>query len=176
MKTNKKAIEIGISTLFYILMGIFMIWIIVFGYQKIMGVNELISEQDRAKIKNELKNALEYCNDPLNQGSTTRIQINHKAFNSLCMINPKSTTGFISVRDEDAFSTLLANANTEFGQIADTQNNVIVLKTEFVGSKGNEKMTEFQIIDTFKIDGKIQNQCILDKENTGKLDLIFTCN
>ncbi len=82
--TNKKAITTIIF--FFILMGVIFVWILIFGIQKLYFTYDTISETERVAVKKELKDALEYCNDPLNGGNIRTVKVDNAKFNSLCVI------------------------------------------------------------------------------------------
>lgn len=59
-------------------MGLFMAWILIFGYQKIFLIQDQLSETERVEIKNKIKETYEYCNDPLNSQNVKYLEIKTK--------------------------------------------------------------------------------------------------
>ena len=87
-KKKEKKTNISMQTFFFILMGLFMIWIIVFGIHKIFFVQNTLSEQNRILLQNQLKRDFAYCDDPINKGSYREIDIRkyHNIFNGVCFL------------------------------------------------------------------------------------------
>lgn len=125
----KKA-NIGVQTFFYILMGIIMVTIIIFGYNKFIGVQDQLSEGERLEIRNNLQDTLTYCSNPLNKGSKRTVNLKSAKVNGMCFITP----------DISEYPQLEA--------IAETGDNVILIK----GDKDGDKVINIQVIDSFKFE------------------------
>ena len=164
--SNKKA-EIAINTIFYIMMGLFMVWILVFGFNKIFLVQDVLSDHERLSIKEEIKDAINYCEDPLNYGNMKIFEFKHDKFNSVCVLGD-------DILDDDVYSD-----KKEFKDIYSAGNNIILVKTKFEPDKMNNDKYIFEmynIIDDFSIDYKIENTiCWWDVENTNKIVMEISC-
>lgn len=140
----KKA-QISVQTFFFILMSIFFVWILIFGYNQIRNVDEQISEQEQILLTKEIKGALEYCSDPLNKGSSKIIKIESKKFNGICLIGKND---FNTVK----YGKLGIDLNKLKSE--QIQDNVFLIKAEI---KLNSATLEYdftnpQLIDSFYAD------------------------
>lgn len=154
---TKKA-NIGIQTFFFIMMSILMIWIIVFGIQKIFLIDDQLSEQDRIDIQNKLEDSFNYCSDPLNQGNIKVLEFKNKLFNSICVISNLINTGN-------------SNLNDELQTINDSGHNIVILKTT---SSSSGDITDYKIIKSFN-STFTKGGCSFDTNNTGKLRYELIC-
>lgn len=154
---NKKA-ELTITTFFYFLMALLFIWIMVFGYTQISNTQSVLSELELVKLKNELRDAMHFCNEPLNSGSSTFINIQHKSFNSICILQ-KDYSG----------------PNSDWAKIKSTGDNVVLLKTLF---DNTGSVIEKHVISTFQLDFEIEGDremCWYDINNTGRISRKIEC-
>ena len=141
-----KKTQISIQTFFFILMGICFIWILFFGYKQIANVNDQLSEQERIEIENELKHALEYCNEQLNRGSVKIQKISSQQIDGLCI----SGTPTPPLLTTDEAKTILSAGD-----------NVILFKNK-------------QIVGSFFAEGNFKVQCY-EKGKNSTLNIIFKC-
>jgi len=164
MEKNKKG-NIGVNTVFFIMMGMLFVVIIGFGINKLFFVQDTMSEQDRILFKNELTNELDRCIDPLNSGNVFYKSFNNKQFNILCQIGGEM--------DE-----YLSNYNLPTDDINTIYNsgageNVILIKA----SIGKDNITQnAQIIDKLTLERKFkETTCFFYSEKTRKLTVEIKC-
>ncbi len=164
MKNSKKS-ELMMQSIVYIMMSIFMVGIIIFGYNKIFMVNDILSEQDRGLIIQEIKQGFESCEDPLNKGNFEKIELRGNQFNSICFLG------------ENDNSNLKSNFS-ELEEIFQAGDNVVLLQsTIYLDEFGSKKFSEFNIISSFNVDLEIlDTNCFFDEENTGILDFDLVCD
>lgn len=143
--------QITIQTFFFILMSIFFVWIIIFGFKQITNINEQISEQEKVLITKDIKKALEYCSDPLNKGTSKSIEISHKEITQICIINKTKVIPLIITDTSKVTPLTLAG------------DNVILFKN-------------LQPTGSFFIDINIKDsQCWSNIENKGEVIITFDC-
>ncbi len=175
MKFRKiKKSNISIQTFFFILMSIFMILIIIYGFKKITFVNDTISEQDRILFQKEIQEGFEYCNDPLNKGSSKTISLKSSLFNSVCVIKKDIS--------EDELSSIIGLDNSDnlrdeiIGLLAtldsDDSYGVIFIKSTI--SNSNE-LSNYNIINFIQVSDSKENICSFDTKNSGQVDLKINC-
>ena len=160
---NKKAMSV--SVLFYIMMSIFMVWIIIFGYQKITDTQNVISQQEIFEIEQEITQKFEYCDDPLKRDSQIKIKVKSNNFNVFCLLG----------EDSSSFSIL----GNELDQIFETGDNIVLMKTNLNEVNGNYQIPvdNYNIVSTFRIDLKNNQQrtdCWND-QNEGRFDIVIDC-
>lgn len=158
-KTNKKAM--AVNTVFYIMMSIFMIAIIFFGFQQIFNVSDQLNENERVEIIDKIKKNLEKCEDPLNKNNLDYLTFQHQSFNTLCIVS------------DSAPSELPTETQDEIDKIIDSEENVILLKTT---SLEDGSVAKAQIVSSFRIENvPTDTQCFIDTKNTGKLIINLEC-
>lgn len=161
MKWIKKT-QISMQTFFMILMGIFFVWILIFGYNQIINVKTQISDQEKLFLKNEIKDALEYCNEPLNKGSSKVFEFKSKEFNGICLIGDNNF--------DTSYGSLGATLNGF--KTAKVKENVYLIQA--VGSKdpatGKYTIKSYKIVDKMYADfGNQSSKCSFQ-------EVVFTCN
>lgn len=164
-KNNKNKATIAIQTIFFIMMSALMIWIVLYGVQKLFTVDSQITEQDRVFIQNQIENILNKCQDPLNSGNLETIRIKNKNFNGLCLLSKKILTPNDPYYDYE-----------EFKKIYNSNHNTILVKTNFIS---NSIPNKIEVISSFKTELDLnQNEdsiCFFDYKNEGFLIINFTC-
>lgn len=159
----KKA-EITIQTIFFIMMSVFMITIMIFGISKIFLVDEQLSEQDRIEIQEKIKNAISYCDDPLNRGNKKVFEFQNKLFNGVCIINNEVKNNEVNMEYEYLKEIYLDGDG----------NNIVLIKTLF--QYGENEPIEKEIISSFKVNKELsETKCWYDVENTGKVEMNIIC-
>jgi len=141
---NKKA-ELTMQAVFYIMMSVIMIAIIVFGFQRLVMVEDHLSEQERIEFKADLEKALEACEDPLNKGNVRYFDIDSKLINGVCILGDTP----LSLSDYGP------NLMDELEVFDGTDKNVILISTGvFEDDNGYMGYTDnnFQVIDSFGLD------------------------
>lgn len=169
----KKA-NISIQTIFYIMMSMVFVWIMIFGFQKIFLIQGELSKQERSEVINDLKDAFEYCDDPLNKGNFQIFEIKSSLFNGVCVLG----------KDFDS-SEEQYGGNSDWVEIRSAGDDVILLNAEFtekmgVDEYGNPKkfypMSHYAIIDSFYLNYDIKGiYCWFDKDNKGKVEIPIEC-
>lgn len=164
MKTIKKTNKaITTQIIFFILMSLIMIWIIVFGFQRITDVQDTLSIQEEIEIKNKLEEAFKFCSDPINQGSLKIIDLTGRPYNSICF----NCHGLDSNRFPQEFleeSRILSEAGSNF----------LLLKTQFSDA---DELEEYQIIGQLKIEelGYENSIAWFDLENSYEQKIEILC-
>lgn len=165
----KKA-NIGVQTIFFIMMAAIMVYILIFGFNNLFKVSEELSEQELAEIRDDLEAAFEFCEDPLNKGNERLVIVRNKAFNSVCWLAEDNT------RIQAASPALM----DELGIIQEGGDNVILLKTSFTRqSSGSEnfRLEDFIIIDSFHAEvGISRGSCQFDLNNSGEFRILIPCS
>lgn len=124
--------NIGVQTIFFILMSLFMVWIIVFGISQIFFVKDVLTESDRLEIQDQIKELVNYCNDPLNRGNKYKVEVKHEEINTVCFISDG------------------IDLNTDLGTIYDGGDNVVLLDVTS-GDYNDVLNSNYDIVDSFKI-------------------------
>jgi len=172
---NRKKANISIQTFFFIMMSIFMIGIIIFGLEKIFFVQDTLTEQDRVLIQKQIKDVVEYCQDPLNKGTIKTVVLENNLFNSVCFFNKTTDIdNIISTAGLDTSTTI--DLTNEINTLQDTLNNsfygAVFIKTTISNSG---KLLDYNVIDFIQIDTIIEQSCEFDKKNRGNLNLKIKC-
>ena len=165
---SKKA-EIGVETLFLILMGILFIGILVFGFTKFFDVEDNLSEQEKQEIKQYIKTSFEYCEDPLNKGNFKTFEIKNNEFNIICLIG------------EDILQTTNQyNQYTDLVQLYENDENVILIDGSFklIQDDNNNKyqFTNYYIVDSIKLNSKLQEtKCYIEDDKKNLIEVKIFC-
>lgn len=163
---NGRKANMAINTIFYIMMSLFMAGILVFGFNKMFLVQDVLSEQERIEVKADIVSALEYCADPLNSGNIKNIEVKHNLFNSMCVVSKGSDLrGFID--DED----LIAELSILRSSLNDNEYKLVLMKTSFV----NGGLQSFNIVDDSDFEFS-KDECFFDYENSGVINLQVSCD
>ncbi len=121
MKTKK---ALTTQVIFFFLMSFIMIWIIVFGYQRITDVQDTLTTQQELEIKEELEKTFLFCKDPINSGSSKIIDLKGRPYNSICL------------NCQNLDPTSYPQEFLDEAQIlADTGSNFLLLETSFSSSR-----------------------------------------
>jgi len=170
IKMDKKG---GLTTksIFFIMMSLIMIWIIFFGINKILLVEKTLTNQEKIIIKKEIKDALKYCQDPLNKGNLKTIKLDKFGFNSICIINNS-----MNLNNLEIFNTnpqLIKDGKKYQNSINVNDSIVLLMKTSI---SSNKEILEANIVNKIEFkDMKINNFCQWDLENKDKLNLKIQC-
>lgn len=157
--------NIGVETIFFILMAIIFAGILIFGFQQIFLIQDTISEADLVETKNKLEENLEYCDDPLNRGNFRLVEIDASQFNSICVIgeNPLSNPA-------------LSSLQSELDIIGDAGDNVVLLNSNIRIVSGSYVLEDYNIIDSINAEVDIGNTfCRFDTEGRGFIELEVRC-
>lgn len=161
---NKQA-NIGVQTIFYILMAFFMVWILVFGYQKLFIIQDYLSDSERLEITAKLQELYKYCDDPLNSKNVQYYKIKNKNFNGICLLG-------------DDFMSSQYASYYGFSEVFDSGMNAVVINTNFRASvSGVFELVDYDIVDSFKLDVESISDtfCNFDLNNTGSINLKIQC-
>lgn len=166
LKTNKKAITA--QTIFFVLMTIMMVWIIIFGIQKLAQTKDIFDDTKKIEIQNNIKNQLEYCDDPLNRGTQLLIELGAtKNYNVLCILG------------EDQISSNPKFDIPQLGEIAQTNDNIILARTKFIQESSDIYYDDkdFNIVFSFnaQINKIPQTSCWDNSETGNKIEISLTC-
>ena len=143
---NIKKANIGVQTFFYIMMIMFMIAIIIFGLSKLKSTSNLITEQELAFVKEEVKKALMYCEDPLNRDGSKKFEIEHKAFNTIMVLTKDPQNLKSDGTPNEAMRSL--SSDPDLAKYLEAGDNIILVNSIF-----NDKSIEsFVVITSFSID------------------------
>lgn len=161
-----KKSQITIQTFFFILMSIFFVWIIIFGFKQISNVNNQISDQDKVLIEKDLKDGFEYCNDPLNKGSQKIVKIEHKDINGICVLN-----------NINEIPIEYNNYKTQISSVFDGGDNVVLFNGNYINSNSGYIIKELIVTGSFNIDNQsIKNTtCWIDNSHKGFVVINFIC-
>ena len=164
MKKN----AMGIQILFFIMMSLILIWIIFFGFSRLNEVEKTISKEDEIALKAKLKEAFDYCSDPVNIGSFQRLSLKGEKFNSICF------NGHLS-SELDNYPEL----KNELKTLAESGHNIVLLQTDFSLSGNSEEysLNEYNIFGAIKVDSLGYNKgfCWFDFENTYQKEIEIDC-
>lgn len=157
LNINKKAV--AINTIFFILMSIMFIGILYFAYDKIILTKDIISEQDLQLLQNDVEDALLYCDDPLNRGSSRSVDLSSSKFNVICLLDEDITSQF----------------GSDIGLIYEAGDNVVLLESIFYDDD-NRFNNEYNVIASFNIDLRrnVRGQC-WRQDNSGELNMDLIC-
>lgn len=168
MVKNKKA-DMGVETIFYIFMAVIFVVIVGYGVNKLFFVSEQISEVELVKIEKDLKDAITYCDDPLNSGNQRSFNFDHKAFNGVCIFG-------------DDFSSWVKSLEgnwpkEDFESIEDGGDNIVLLQTFYVkDGSGEYVLNEGRVISSFSLMGVSDKSfCKVNKDNTEELLFEIRC-
>ncbi len=157
-------------------MAIIFVAILFFGYQKITAVSEVISEQERLEIIDELEDAFGYCNDPLNQGGRRKLEIPSDKFNYICIFDgefPNNTTS-----NPELYSQIGGEGSDLYNEVKllnKTGHNVGLFKLG-IGSEGKLNTEDFRTIDSFHVDSDGNfGHCFGEINNSGSVIIDFNC-
>lgn len=150
--------NIGVQTIFYILMALLFVWLLIFGIQKIFFVEEKMSEQKRLEIKNELKDMLDACNDPLNKGKVMNGKFSHSSFNMMCFIS------------EGEYRNM-----SQLGGIYRGGDNVVLAKGTKIQGGSSEELKVRGIKDSFSINYEFNETSCISPLNSGDLEINIEC-
>jgi len=131
---NKAAINMQI--IFMILMGVFFVGILIFGYSNLTYNKEILDKAEVQKIQAEIKSLLEYCSDPLKSGSNRIKEIRNNKIGGICLLSDDLSNG-------GEFSGL-SNTNS-IKTIHETGDNVVIL------GKGSSENDASDILDSFEV-------------------------
>lgn len=167
--------NISVQTVFYIMMAMIFVWIMIFGFQKIFMIQGELSEQERREVTNNLKDAFEYCDDPLNKGNFQVFEVNSKLFNGVCVLG----------EDFDSNHPQYGS-NLDWIEIKDAGKNVVLLNTEFIETQGVDadgnpevdySISHYAILDSFNLNFDIGDVlCWFDYGNSGKVEIEIECS
>ncbi len=133
--------EITVMSFFYILMGIFFIGILVFGFSKIFMIQNVLSDQELLDIKQSIKSDFEYCSDPLNSGNIKIIDIKTNKFDGIYLVGKS----ILSEKDNEIFS--------ELKNIYQGGDNVVLFTVDkIIEDNDRTVMSGFNVIGSLKID------------------------
>jgi hypothetical protein len=157
---TKKAITTQV--IFFIAMSLIMIWIIIFGLQKINTVSSTISQQEEIEIRAELEDAFLFCSDPINSGSLKRIDLSGRPYNSICYNCQLGDETIISQELKDE-ATILSQAGSNF----------LLLET----SVSSNNIQEYNIVGQLQIEelGYSNHIVWLDLDNSEDLEIEIKC-
>ncbi len=179
---SRKA-ELGIETMFFILMGIIMIAIIVFGFNKIFLVNDTLSQLEVNDMKNQIEDAFNHCEDPLAKGDVQVVKFKNNLFNSVCVMSGEVTQDdFLNLLYENDISYDLNNIDFLYGVLRDVNtifqsgDNVILFDSTFIKTQDTYLLSDFQITHSFNVNFASDKLfCQFDKEGEGEFELKLTC-
>lgn len=176
--------DLGVQTVFFIMMAIFMMAIIVFGFSKIFFVNETLSEMEALDIKKEIESAYIHCEDPLAKGDKKTVKFKSNVFNSVCVASGEvDNEDFMNVLDDNNIGYDLNDAQFLLGVLEDLNNilvgghNVILFNSKFAkNSDESYILKEFTIVDSFKADlASDRVSCDFDLEGDGVFEMTLIC-
>jgi len=168
----KKKATITTKSIFFILMSIIMVWIMVFGINKIFLIEKTLEDQDKLIIKKELITALKYCQDPLNKGNLKTIELKKYGFNSICLLNKTTELSLIEILKTNA---VLIDEVEILRESINLTDSIAVLMKTVIDSNSN-LILEVNIIDDIIFKNMdIKNFCQWDIENEDNLDLKIEC-
>ncbi|MDA3855832.1 MAG: hypothetical protein PF569_06220 [Candidatus Woesearchaeota archaeon] len=167
MEKTKKS-EIGIETLFYVFMAIIFVWILIFGFQKIFLVQDVLNENDRIEIMNDIKDSIEYCDDPLNKGTVKVIDFKNNFFNSMCLVDVNFEFGDLAIIPSDDFvediNLIMENTGSK--------STILLLKTSFIN---NDSLEDYVIIDAEEVETNVLPFCSFDFGGQGEFKAEIVC-
>lgn len=179
-----KRAELSVQTVFFVMMSIFMIAIIVFGFSKIFFVSKTLSEMDALDIKKEVESAFKHCEDPLAKGDKKTVKFKSDVFNSVCIASGEvSEEDFLNVMYDQGISYDLDDYQLLIGVLNDVNSvfagghNVILFESSFAKNSGNNYiLKDFTIVDSFRADFATDKVfCDFDLEGTGVFEMTLTC-
>lgn len=149
-----------------ILMMIFMIGIIIFGWSNADVLLDTISESDLVEARNDVRDIVEFCNDPMNKGSRKIKEITHSNVDMIC---------FLSKDNLSEFNSMGSSVKNQVKSINTTGDNVIFGKVKKRGSSGS--VTDFTVVDSFEMEGmKRDSSKCYEKGNDNKLVIKMSCD
>lgn len=163
---SKKAITMQVLSM--IMMSIFMVAIIIFGLNKLLDVQDSLSQEESLEIQREVTESLEYCENPLNSGGETTFEIEKDPINFVCVLG--DSHGEYSSVDQ------LAN---QLADINETGDNVVLLSAGLNRDSGEytiDSSQEVNIIDSFSAEyGELSETICWNDENTGTIEASVVC-
>lgn len=179
----KKNSEVSTQVIFFILMSLIFVWIIYFGITKILFVSDTLSDQELIEINNNLKQAFEYCEDPLNRGNFKVFKIDNPRFNSVCVFagDVNEVSNYVN---NDLFNKTLKlvdinvgrSWDSEASQILSAGDNVILFKSNLYKDADKYVFSDYNILDSFRIETEIPLvYCAFDLEGDGELEFRLSC-
>ena len=164
---NNTKSNLSIQTLFYIMMSLLFVAIIIFGIGKLNDVTDVISEQERIEVVNNLKERFEKCeNDPLSKGTSYTFSVGNSKFNSVCLIGEDINT------IESTYYGL-----SSLSQIYSSGDNLVFIKASLTNIDGVYYFDEtgsFNVIDTTRADF-IHPTTLCWKTLKDKLEIKIVC-
>ena len=153
-------------------MGLIFVSMLIFGFQKIFLVKDQISQFDKLEIKKNIEDALSYCNDPLNKGNIKTININHKAFDGICVLSD-------DFQNSQGKYDYLASRFPDLVKVVDAGENVVLVKSKYTVQNDISDLIELMVIDSFKVDlykGTNENKCWFSHETQEPgINMEFEC-
>lgn len=133
---NKKAV--AINTLFFILMGIMFVGIIYFGLDKMFMIQDELSEQEMQLLKNDIGDAMTFCDNPLNRGSVRIVDVSSNKFNVICFLGTEYGPGD-EIYDTDLYTIFQGGDN-------------VVIIEGLVNGGVFDMSQNFMILNSFRVD------------------------
>lgn len=166
MNNSKKAL--AVQTIFFIMMSLIMIWIIIFGIQKVSSLQDTISQDEQIKIQKKIEDTFAQCSDPINEGTQKTISLRGEKFNSICY-NGHLADGVSSRTDP-----IYVDFKSELETLSNSGDNFVLIQTSF--SSGN--LVEYNILASFEIEdlGYSEGICWFDLENQYNQDVKIKCD